>query len=167
MSLSIFNASIPMFVQYLNNLSTILNKAIRYAETKKFDSTILVNARLAPDMFPLSSQIQIACDIAKGCAARLAGADVPSYADNESSMAELQNRISKTLAFIQSINPEDINQGVDRDITLKVGSRELHFKGDTYLIDFVLPNFYFHVTATYAILRNNGLELGKSDYLGK
>ena len=167
MSLSIYDVSIPILMKYLKNLSSILDKAARYAETKKFDSTILVNARLAPDMFPLSRQVQIACDIAKGCAARLAGATVPSYNDDESTIAELQTRISKTLSFIESINAADINEGANREIILKVGSKELFFKGDTYLTVFVLPNFYFHVSTTYAILRHNGLEIGKSDYLGK
>lgn len=166
MSLNIYEASIPIFVRMLGNLSSILDKAVIYAETKNIDPTILVNARLAPDMYPLSRQVQIATDMVKGCAARLAGIDVPSYEDNEATFADLQARIAKTVAFLQSVSAEQINGSEDRTVTLKLRGREIQFLGQPYLLDFVLPNLYFHVTTTYAILRHNGVEIGKMDYLG-
>jgi uncharacterized protein len=166
MSLNMYEASIPIFVRMLGNLSSILDKAVIYAETKNIDPTILVNARLAPDMYPLSRQVQIATDMVKGCAARLAGIDVPSYEDNETTFADLQARIAKTVAFLQSVSAEQINGSEGRTVTLKLRGREIQFLGQPYLLDFVLPNLYFHVTTTYAILRHNGVEIGKMDYLG-
>lgn len=167
MSLSLYQASIPVFVRMFGNLSTILDKAAAHAEAKKIDPAVLVNARLAPDMHPLVRQIQIACDAVKGCAARLAGADVPSFADTETSIPELQARIRKTLAFIQGFSAEQIEAGAEREIVLRFPGAELKFSGQDYLLHFVLPNFYFHVTTAYAILRHNGLEIGKMDYLGR
>jgi uncharacterized protein len=166
MSLNMYEASIPIFVRMLGNLSSILDKAVIYAETKNIDPAILVNARLTPDMYPLSRQVQIATDMVKGCAARLAGIDVPSYEDNETTFADLQARIAKTVAFLQSVSAEQINGSEDRTVTLKLRGREIQFLGQPYLLDFVLPNLYFHVTTTYAILRHNGVEIGKMDYLG-
>lgn len=166
MSLNMYEASIPVFVRMLGNLSSILDKAVIYAETKNIDPAILVNARLAPDMYPLSRQVQIATDMVKGCAARLAGIDVPSYEDNEATFADLQARIAKIVAFLQSVSAEQINGSEDRTVTLKLRGREIQFLGQPYLLDFVLPNLYFHVTTTYAILRHNGVEIGKMDYLG-
>jgi len=166
MSLTMYQASIPVFVRMLGNLSAILDKAAAHAETKKIDPAIFVNARLAPDMFPLSRQIQIATDMVKGCAARLAGIEVPSYEDNETTFADLQERITKTVAFLQSVSASQIDGSEDRKITLKFGSKELNFLGQAYLLDFVLPNFHFHLTTTYAILRHNGVEIGKKDYVG-
>jgi hypothetical protein len=127
---------------------------------------VLLNWRLAPDMFPLTRQVQIASDIAKGGAARLAGREVPSYADDEASFAELKARIEKTIKFIESIPAKEIDGSEDRDIALKVGGQEMRFKGAAYLVHFVLPNVYFHATTTYAILRRCGLEIGKRDFLG-
>lgn len=167
MSLSLYQASVPVFVRMFGNLSTILDKAAAYAEARKIDPVVLLNARLAPDMHPLTRQIQIASDAAKGCAARLAGLDVPSYADNEASFAELKARIDKTLAFIQSVPPEQIAAGAGREILLKMPSGELRFSAEDYLLHFVLPNFFFHLTTAYAILRHNGLDIGKMDYLGR
>jgi hypothetical protein len=161
-----YQASIPTFVRGLKNLSAILAKASAYAESKKIDQTVLVNARLAPDMFPLARQIQIASDGVKGCAARLAGVEVPSFPDNEASFADLQERINKTISFIESVKPEQIDGSEEKAIHLKVGGRELDFKGQPYLLEFVIPNFYFHLTAAYAILRHNGLDIGKRDFLG-
>jgi hypothetical protein len=161
-----YDASIPVFTRLLGNLSQILDKANHYAEAKKIDPSILVNARLAPDMFPLARQIQIASDSAKGCAARLAGKEVPSFPDNETTIADLQSRIAKTIQFFEGIKAADINGSEQRDITLKIGGQEMHFPGQDYLLNFVLPNFYFHITTAYAILRHNGLEVGKKDYLG-
>lgn len=166
MSLTMYQASIPAFIHMLGNLSAILDKAAAHAEAKKIDPAVFVNARLSPDMFPLSRQVQIATDIVKGCAARLAGIEVPSYADNETTFAELQARIAKTVAFLQSVSAAQIDGSEEREITLKFGSRELHYLGQAYLLDFVNPNFYFHLTTTYAILRHKGVEIGKRDFLG-
>jgi hypothetical protein len=167
MSLTMYQASIPSFVRMLGNLSAILDKAAAHAEAKKIDPAVFINARLAPDMFPLSRQVQIATDMVKGCAARLAGIEVPRYEDNETTFAELQARIDKTKAFIQSVNASQIDGSEQRQIALKFGSRELSFLGQPYLLDFVLPNFHFHLSMTYAILRHNGVEIGKKDYIGE
>ena len=167
MSLTMYQASIPSFLRMLGNLSAILDKAAAHAEAKKIDPSIFVNARLAPDMFPLSRQIQIATDMVKGCAARLAGIDVPSYEDNETTFAELQARITKTKEFLQSVSAPQIEGSEDRQITVKFGSRELSFLGQDYLFDFVIPNFHINLNTTYTILRHNGLEIGKKDYTGK
>jgi uncharacterized protein len=166
MSLSMYQASIPSFLRMLENFSKILDKAFTHAEAKKIDPAIFVNARLAPDMYPLSRQVQIATDIVKGCAARLAGIDVPSYEDNETTFVELQARIAKTVAFLQSVSPEQVEGSEERKITLKFGSREAHFIGLPYLFDFVYPNFHFHLTTAYDILRHNGIDIGKMDYIG-
>jgi len=166
MSLTMYQASIPVFVRMLDNLSGILDKAAAHAEAKKIDPAIFVNARLAPDMFPLSRQVQIATDMVKGCAARLAGIEVPSYEDNETTFSELQARIAKTKAFIESVSASQVDGSEERKITLKFGSKELSFLGQAYLLDFVLPNVHFHLTTTYAILRHNGVEIGKKDYTG-
>ncbi|MGZ8175069.1 MULTISPECIES: DUF1993 domain-containing protein [Methylobacter] len=166
MSLTMYQASIPVFVRMLDNLSGILDKAAAHAEAKKIDPAIFINARLAPDMFPLSRQVQIATDMVKGCAARLAGIEVPSYEDNETTFPELQARIAKTKAFIESVSASQVDGSEERKITLKFGSKGLSFLGQAYLLDFVLPNFHFHLTTTYAILRHNGVEIGKKDYTG-
>ena len=166
MNLSMYQASIPTFIRALNNLSAILTKAEAHAAAKKIDPSVFINARLAPDMFPLSRQIQIASDGVKGCAARLAGIDVPSFADTETTFAELQTRIAKTITFLQSVTAAHIDGSEERAISLKVGPRELSFKGQDYLLSFVIPNVYFHITAAYAILRHNGVEIGKMDFLG-
>ena len=136
-----------------------------YAEQKKFDSVVLVRARLAPDMFDLARQVQIAADMAKGCAARLTGAEPPKFDDNEATIAELRARIKKTLDYIGSVDKKGFEGSETRDIVLAMRDRTLEFKGKEYLNGWVLPNFYFHVTTTYAILRHNGLELGKMDFL--
>jgi hypothetical protein len=166
MSLSMYQASVPVFVRMLDNLSKIFDQAVQYCEEKKIDPSVLVNARLAPDMYPLSRQVQIATDMAKGCAARLAGIKVPVYEDNETTLPELQARIAKTLAFIQSVSAEQIDGSEERTVTLKLRGKDVSFKGQPYLLHFVLPNFYFHITIAYAILRHNGLAIGKMDYIG-
>ena len=166
MSLTMYQASIPVFIRMLGNLSTILDKAAAHAEAKKIDPAIFINARLAPDMYPLNRQIQIATDMAKGCAARLAGIEVPSYEDNESTFPDLQARIAKTVAFLQSVSAEQVNGSEERTVTLKLRGKEIGFLGQPYLLNFVLPNFYFHITVAFAILRHNGLEIGKMDYIG-
>lgn len=166
MSLTMYQASIPVFVRMLGNLSSILDKAAAHAETKNIDQAVFINARLAPDMYPLSRQVQIATDMVKGCAARLAGIEVPSYEDNETTFADLQARIAKTVAFLQSVSDGQINGSEERTVTLKLRGKEVSFLGQPYLLVFVLPNFYFHITTTYAILRHNGVEIGKMDYIG-
>jgi len=166
MSLSMYQASIPVFVKFLGNLSAILEKAAAHAEAKKIDPAIFVNARLAPDMYPLSRQIQIATDVVKGCTARLADIAVPSYEDNETTFEELQARIAKTVAFLQSVTAAQIDGTEERAINLKLGKREVSYLGQPYLLNFVIPNLHFHTSMAYAILRHNGLEIGKMDFLG-
>ncbi|WP_437297815.1 DUF1993 domain-containing protein [Sorangium sp. So ce426] len=166
MTISMYQASVPVLVRMLGNLSAILTKAAAYAEAKKIEPRVLLDARLAPDMLSLTRQVQIASDSAKGCGARLAAVDLPKYEDNEASFDELQARIAKTVAFLNSLRPEQIDGSEDRDVTIPTRDQPLQFKGLVYLLNFVLPNFYFHVTTAYAILRHNGLEIGKLDFLG-
>jgi len=166
MSLSMYQASAPVFVRMLGNLSAILDKGAAFAEAKKIDPSVLVSARLAPDMFPLARQIQIATDGVKGCVARLAGIEIPSYADTETTIEELKARIAKTIAFVQSVSAVQIDGTEERAITLKIGGKEKSFKGQVYLLNFVLPNLYFHIATAYGILRHNGVEVGKLDFLG-
>ena len=167
MPLSMSQASVPVIVQQLTTLSAILTKAESFAETQNKAPSDLIDARLADDMFPLARQIQIATDGAKGGVARLAGVEVPSYPDTETSFAELQARIAKTIAFVKSIPADKIDGSEDKPITLKVGPNEMTFTGQPYLLHFVLPNFFFHVTTAYGILRQAGVEIGKRDYLGE
>ena len=166
MPFGMYQASVPALVNMLNNLSAILGKAEAFAAEHKIEPSVLLNWRLAPDMFALTRQVQITTDLAKGAAARLAGREVPSYTDDEASFAELKARIEKTVKFIESIPPKEIDGSEDRDIALKVGGQEMRFKGGPYLVHFVLPNLYFHATTAYAILRRCGLEIGKRDFLG-
>jgi hypothetical protein len=162
-----YDASLPQFIRMLGNLSAILDKAEAYAAERKIEPSVLLNARLAPDMLPLISQVQIASDSVKGCAARLAGIDIPSYADNESSFAELQARIAKTQAFLGSVAAVQLEGSEGKSITLNFPGLALQFTGQEYLLHFVLPNFYFHLSTAYAILRHNGLGIGKMDFLGR
>jgi hypothetical protein len=166
MALSMYESSIPVFIHGLTNLAAILTKAEAYAAAKKIDPAVLTGARLAPDMFPLTRQVQIASDIVKGGAARLAGVEIPSFADTETTFAELQARIAKTITFLKGIMAAQIDGSEERAITLKVGGKEMVFKGQAYLLYFVVPNLYFHITAAYAILRHNGVDVGKADFLG-
>lgn len=165
-NLSMYQASVPVIIHALTNLSAILKKGEAFATAKKIEPSVLINARLAPDMFPLSRQVQIATDVTKGGVARLAGAEIPSYADNEASFAELYERIAKTITFIKGFTSAQIDGSETKTISLKVGGNDMSFNGQDYLTKFVLPNLYFHTTAAYAILRHNGVELGKRDYLG-
>lgn len=165
-SVSMYVVSIPPITRSLSNLRSILEKAVVYAETKKINPSVLVNARLYPDMYPLSRQVQIATDVAKGGATRLAGLEPPKFEDNESTFAELIARIDKTLALLESLKPEQIDGSENRTIILPMHDKTLNFKGLPYLLEFVLPNVYFHVTTVYAILRHNGMEIGKKDFLG-
>jgi uncharacterized protein len=166
MPMSMYQASVPAFLQMLNALSTILDKAEAFAAERKIDPAVLLGYRLAPDMFALARQVQIATDLAKGCCARLAGVEVPKYADDDATFADLRARIARTIEFVQSFEPGAIDGSEERDIAITAGSRELRFQGQQYLVSFVLPNFYFHVTTAYAILRHCGLPIGKRDYLG-
>jgi uncharacterized protein len=166
MAISMFQASVPAFLQMLNSLSAILGKAEAYAAERKIDPAVLLGYRLAPDMFPLARQVQIATDHAKGCSARLAGVDVPKYADDETSFGALRERIARTIEFVEDFRPEDIDGSEERDIALTAGTRELRFKGQQYLVNFALPNFYFHATTAYDILRHCGVPIGKRDFLG-
>lgn len=167
MSLSMYQASIPQFLRMLGNLASILEKAESWATEKKIDPAVLLNMRLAPDMFPLKRQLQIATDSAKGCAARLAGVEVPSYPDTEETFAELKARLHKTMDFLASFSPAQIDGSEDKAIVLNFPSMELKFSGRDYLFQFVQPNFYFHLTTAYAILRHNGLDVGKMDFIGR
>ena len=166
MPISMYQASIPVLQRALTNLAHVLDKGAQHAESKNIDPAVVVNSRLFPDMFPLSRQVQIATDIAKGCAARLAGLEPPKYEDTEQNFAELRARVDKTLAYLSSVPPSQIDGSEARAISLKVGKETLTFEGLTYLQYFVIPNVYFHVTATYAILRHCGVEIGKRDFLG-
>jgi hypothetical protein len=165
--ISMYNASIPVFVRMFDNLNAILDKGAAHAEARKIDPVVLINYRLSPDMYPLSRQVQIATDIAKGCAARLAGIEPPRYDDNEASFPQLKARVDRTVGFLQGITPSQIEGSEERDIRLKIGGRDLEFKGLPYLLNFVTPNVYFHITTAYAILRHGGVELGKLDFLGR
>ncbi len=166
MSLSMYQASVPVFLRTLGSLSAILDKAVAFAEAKKIDPSVLLTARLAPDMFPLLRQVQIVSDTVKGAAARLAGLDVPSFPDDEATFPDLQARIAKTRDFLNSVHAAQIDGGEERSIVLKMHSGDVTFTGQSYLLFFALPNFFFHVTAAYAILRHNGVDIGKLDYLG-
>ena len=160
-----YQASIPHFILMLDNLSAILDKTEAHAKAKNIDQGVFVNARLAPDMYPLGRQIQIAADMAKACAARLAGIDVPRHEDNEMTFADLKARIAKTITFLQSVNVDQINGSDGRMVTITMHDKEAVYSGQHYLLDIIIPHFYFHVTTAYAILRHQGVELGKSDYI--
>lgn len=167
MSLSMYQASIPVLVRGLENLAAVLAKAEVHAADHKIDPGIFITSRLYPDMFALARQVQIASDTAKGAAARLAAVDIPSYADTETTFPELQARIAKTIAFLHEVKPEQIDGSEARPVVMPSRAKgEIHFTGQSYLLGFVLPNFFFHVTAAYAILRHNGVPVGKWDYLG-
>ena len=166
MSNSMYVASVPPIIRSLTNLRAILEKAAAYAEAKKIDPSVLINARLYPDMFPLSRQVQIASDVAKGAVSRLAGLEPPKYEDNESTFPELLARLDKTIELLESCKPEQVDGSEDKTIVLPMHDKTVIFTGSSYLHDFVLPNVYFHVTTVYAILRHNGVEIGKKDFLG-
>ena len=165
--MSMSAASIPVFEIGLNALSAILDKAAAYAEAKKIEPTVLANMRLFPDMFALTRQVQIACDQAKNGSARLADVEPPRYEDDEKTLGELKARIAKTLAYLKTLDAKQIDASTDREITLPLGpSKKGHMKGADYLNHFALPNFYFHLTTAYDILRHGGVEIGKFDFLG-
>ena len=166
MTISMHQASVPRFVNILGNLSNILDKAQTHVDAKKLDTATLTDYRLFPDMLPMKSQVQIACDTAKGVVARLAGVEIPVYEDDEKTLVDLKARIAKTIAFIQTVTPRQIDGTEDKEIVIKRGDKETHYKGMQFLLGHAVPNFYFHVTTTYNILRHNGVEIGKRDYLG-
>lgn len=165
-AISMYRASVPVFKTMLTNLSGLLDKGAAFATAKKIDPTVLLNSRLAADMYPLTRQVQIASDNAKGCVARLAGIDPPKFEDNEKTIEELKERIAKTIAFLDSIKPEQINGSEERQITIKFPNMTLEFTGLDYLVGFATGNVYFHITTAYAILRHNGVELSKRDFIG-
>ncbi len=167
MTISMYAASVPVFKQMLGGLSNFLAKAEAHATAKKIDPTVLLQSRLYPDMFNLTRQVQIAGDFAKGTCARLAGVEVPDYEDTEKTFAELQARITKTLAFIDALPADSINGSEERQIVTQPGTaRERTFVGQAYLLTYAIPHFFFHTTTAYAILRHNGVEVGKRDFIG-
>lgn len=166
MSLSMYQASVPVLIRALENLSLTLQKAEEHAQQHDIALPELTAARLHPDMFPLVRQIQIATDVAKGCGARLAGVEVPRYSDDETSFADMQQRLHKTIAFLRTLTPEQIDDSADKEIIVPMKSGDLSFKGHDYLLNFALPNVFFHVTTAYGILRHKGIPLGKKDFLG-
>jgi hypothetical protein len=167
MTISMASASLPALTRMLDNLKACLAKAEDHAKAKGYDSAVLVQSRLAPDMLPLARQVQIACDTAKFGAARLSGGKAPSMEDTEATIEELKARIDKTLAYVQSVPAGEIDGSEEREVVVPTRGEPLKMSGQAYLVHFVLPNFYFHVTTAYAILRHNGVDLGKRDYLGR
>jgi hypothetical protein len=166
MTISMYSASVPVFKNMLGNLSHFLDKAQAHAESKKFDPLVLTGDRLAPDMLPFRKQVQIACDATKNGLARLSGVEAPKFEDSEASFAELKDRIRKTIDYLDSVPRAKIDGCEDKDITFPVGREATRtMKGEAYLLNWALPNMFFHVTTAYNILRHNGVELGKSDYL--
>jgi len=166
MSLSMHQACVPPAVRTLRALSTILSKAQAHCEARSIDPQALLQSRIFPDMFPLTRQVQIACDMVKGGAARLSGVEIPSFPDTETTFAELQARIDKTIAFIESVPAAQIDGSEGRHIRIPLRDRTVEFDGQTYLTTWVLPNFHFHVTTAYNLLRHGGVEIGKRDFLG-
>lgn len=166
MTLSIYNVTVPVFTRMLNNLLAVMDKAETEAATRKFSTDVLADARLAPDMIPFRGQIMIATDHVKGCVSRLAGVPIPSWPDEEKTFDELRARIRKALDLLATVTPEALAGGEDRAVTLKIGGEELKLSGLDYLNQRALPNFFFHVTTAYAILRHNGIPIGKRDYIG-
>ena len=166
MTISMYQASVPRLVNALGNLSNILDKAQAHADAKKLDPAVLPGLRLFPDMLPLKSQVQIASDTAKGVVARLAGVEIPAYEDTETTLAELKARIAKTIAFVQTFTPAQIDGTEGKEIVTRRGEKETRYTGMQFLLGHAIPNIYFHVTTAYNILRHNGVEIGKRDYLG-
>jgi hypothetical protein len=167
MTISMYQASVPAFTRALNNLAFILEKAEQHATARKIDPAVLVNARLFPDMFPLAKQVQIAADAAKGGAARLAQATPPVFEDTETTFPQLVERCRKTVAYLETLKPAQIDGSEERTVSWQSRSATKTMQGQAYLLHHVLPNVFFHVTTAYDILRHNGVELGKQDFLGK
>lgn len=167
MKASMYTMSAPVFTRMLSNLSAILDKATAHAEAKKIEPAVLLNSRLIPDMFPLTRQVQIGCDFAKGCVARLAGQEPPKWDDNEATFTELKTRIARTIEFVNGITPAQVDGSEDRAIALQVRGETVHTTGLPYLTQRVLPNFFFHITTVYALLRKDGVDVGKQDFVGR
>jgi hypothetical protein len=166
MKISVHALSVDVFAATLSNLSVLLEKGAAHAAARKFDPSVLVNARLAPDMFPLSRQVQIACDLAKNSIARLAGLEPPKFEDTEKTFDELRARVARTVDYIKGVPASALEAAEDRDITVPAGDRKFEFKGLAFLQRWAIPNVFFHVSTAYAILRHNGVEIGKRDFLG-
>lgn len=166
MSFSIYDASVPPMIRMLESLSKILDKAVAQAKERDIPLSELLEARLAADMHPFTRQIQIASDAAKGCAARLTGGEAPSFADTEASFPELQTRIANTIGYLKGLDPKSFDGAETRDITIKTPRITLEFSGRDFVTNFAVPNFFFHVTTAYGLLRHKGIEIGKGDYLG-
>jgi hypothetical protein len=166
MTISMYSASVPMIKTLLTALSAVLDKGAAFAEAKQIDPSVLITDRLAPDMLPLSKQVQIATDMARGGVARLSGQEMPSYTDDETTFDELKARIAKTLAFIDTVPASAIDGSETRTVTLKMRAGDMSFEGERYLVGFVIPNVVFHCTTAYNILRHNGVDIGKRDFLG-
>jgi hypothetical protein len=167
MAISMYQISVPVFTRMLNNLVAILEKAAAHCEERKIDPAALINYRLYPDMFPFSKQIQIATDAAKNGSAYLAGAEPLKFENTEQTFPELIGRVKKTIEFVNGFKPEQIDGSEEKEVSIKRGETTLTYQGQDYLLNRVLPNFYFHITTAYDILRHNGVELGKKDYLGR
>lgn len=167
MSLSMYQASVPVLTRALTNLIAVLEKGAAYAEAKKIDPSVLLNYRLAADMFPLTRQVQIATDMSKGCVARLAGVEIPKYDDTEASFPELIARLRKTIDFINSFSAAQIDGSEDKTVTLQRKDGDVTYKGQPYLLFYVQPHVYFHCTTAYAILRHIGVDIGKKDFIGQ
>lgn len=165
MSISMYEASIPHFIRMLGNLSAILDKASTHAQTNNVKESVLINARLAPDMYPLSQQIQIVTDMARACAARLVGLETARYENNEANFADLKARIANTIVILREVDREQIDNSFDQIVSIKMHDKEVVYTGQVYLLDVIIPHFYFHVTMVYAILRHHGVVLGKKDYI--
>lgn len=161
-----YELTVPQFIKSLHNLSAILDKGAQYADSKKVDMEVLLNSRLAPDQFPLSRQIQIACDTAKFCAARLTGKDAPVFPDTEKTLPEFQERIKAVTSYLESVSAKDYEGSAQKHITQARWEGQ-YLTGEEYVVNHAVPNFYFHMTTAYAILRHNGVDIGKKDYLGK
>jgi hypothetical protein len=160
------SVSLPLFTRMLSNLSAILDKAEAFATAKKVDPDVLLNARLAPDMFPLKRQVQLAADFAKGAAARLSDQEIPKWEDNEKSFADLKARIKRTQDYIAGFGPSQIDGSEARDVSLTIAQKPAVLKGQSFLLSYAFPHFFFHVTTAYNILRHNGVEIGKRDFMG-
>ena len=166
MTISMYENSIPYLVRSLRNLAGVLNKGANFAAEHNIDETVMTGSRLYPNMFPLSRQVQIACDVSKGAGARLAGVEMPSFPDNEATFAELQTRISRTIEFLEGLDPNLFEGSENKTVTMKAGDQEYSFKGLDYLHTWAFPNVYFHATTTYNLFRHIGVDVGKMDFLG-
>ena len=166
MTISMYQASVPVFIRMPTSLNVVLAKGAAHAQAKKIDESVLLNARLSPDMFPLTKQVHIATDFARGTGARLAGAEMPSYEDKETTFAEPTDRVDRTIAYLKTLKPAQIDGSEAREIVRPVRGEPKKFTGINYLLQYAMPHFYFHVVTAYDVLRHNGIEVGKGDYIG-